>query len=363
MKIAYILPYINGTGGIAKVIFAKINYLIEVMNYQVSIITYLNVHQKSAYDISNNIQYIHLRLSSQKKLKEALTKVMYEKKFDLVISSLGNNEFYFLNSIKDGSKKIAESHSCFENFRGFTSRNGNLLKYLREKIFFFKYINAAKKFDAFVVLNSIDGMSYKKYLKNTAVISNPIIHNSLPSKDNFKEKRIIAVGRLEGVKAFHYLIEAWAMIYSQYSDWIVEIYGEGPLEKDLKNLIINKNIKNIDIKPFTKEIDDVYKKSSILVMTSMFEGQGMVLLEAMYYGLSLLSFKIKSGPMEIVKDKENGFFVEKGNTLQLSEKLEVLINDNHLREKFHHNSITLSKDYELEKIMKKWVNLFVKIIN
>jgi glycosyltransferase involved in cell wall biosynthesis len=358
LKTAYILPNIIGTGGIAKVIFAKIDYLIENFNYDITIITYMNIEKKSAYTINKNVKFIHLNLDSNKNLKSVLSNVLKENKFDIVISSLSNNEFYFINSIKDGSKKIAEFHTCFDYIKGFTSKRENFLKYIKEKISFYKFILAAKKFNAFVVLNNIDKVSFSKYLKNIEVISNPIIHSSEIAKCDFRSKKIIAAGRLEGVKGFEYLVEAWGKINSKFPDWSVSIYGEGPLESELKSQIKNNNIKNISIYPFDKNIDKHYKDSSILVLTSMFEGQGMVLLEAMHYGLSLVSFKIKSGPLELVKDNKNGFLVKKKSTSELAEKIETLITDENLREKFHYNSIEFSKEYSIEKIMKKWNHLF-----
>lgn len=81
----------------------------------------------------------------------------------------------------------------------------------------------------------------------------------------------------------------------------------------------------------------------------------MVLLEAIALGLPMIAFNCETGPDEIIQNNYNGFLVENGNILQLSEKLKEVIN---MKENFYLdlqiNCIESSKIFDAGNIAHKW---------
>ncbi|MCU4362170.1 glycosyltransferase family 4 protein [Acinetobacter sp. WU_MDCI_Abxc22] len=214
-----------------------------------------------------------------------------------------------------------------------------------------------------VTITHKDALNYKKFCAESAVEA---IYNSSPFKSSFvnyneNSKRIIAVGRLAEEKNFNALIEAWSNIASKYQDWVLEIYGDGALKNDLNNLIYKNNIKNIKIFPNTPNILDVYKNSSFLVLTSKFEGLGMVLIEAQSFGLPLVAFDCPYGPSEIINNNENGFLVKNGEILELSSMMEKMIISPELRRIMSYNAFSSSKRFSTNEILSKWDKVLNKL--
>ncbi|MGM9009059.1 glycosyltransferase, partial [Campylobacter jejuni] len=97
---------------------------------------------------------------------------------------------------------------------------------------------------------------------------------------------------------------------------------------------------------------------SIYVMTSYFESFGMVLIESANYSIPSISFDVKTGPKEIIDNKRSGFLIEDGNLQEFANKLQVLMQDERLREKFGKNAKEkVQKEFSKEAIMQKWIKL------
>ena len=190
-----------------------------------------------------------------------------------------------------------------------------------------------------------------------------VIYNFLdciPRKNsNCKNKKIISVGRLEYQKGFDILIDVWKKVDEKHSDWVLEIYGEGSLRKELQDKIDSLNLTDsLILKGSEKNIQSKYLESSIYMMSSRYEGMPMVLLEAMSCGLPLVSFDCPCGPKDIIKDGENGFLVKFGNIEEMAKKINYLIENEDKRIDMGKKAKELSYNYLKEKIMNQWKELF-----
>lgn len=106
-----------------------------------------------------------------------------------------------------------------------------------------------------------------------------------------------------------------------------------------------------------------YAESSIYVMSSRFEGFGLVLVEAMSCGVPCVSFNCPQGPAEIIEDGVNGVLVENGNIVALADAIEDLIVNENKRIEMGRKAHEIVQKYSLEKIMDMWVELFNKLNN
>jgi len=375
MKIVYIYPALTTVGGADRVIADKAGYLAEKCGYEVYVVT---AHQNGKpfffpmsskvkhidLDVNFNEQYEHsffvrgfIYLKLLRVYKKRLSALLMDIKADFALTAI-SRDIDFLFTIKDGSIKIAESHvpKKFARNLHLMQRRGFLYRIVG-KIWTKRLERSAKKFDAFVVLTQKDADDWSS-IRHCTVIPNPLPF--YPEKvSTCKEKLIISVGRLYEEKGYDRLIEAWAIAAPKHKGWKLYIYGNGELGDFLNGLILEKGISDsFFIVDPVNNIVNKYIESSFYVMSSRFEGFGMVLIEAMACGLPVISFNCPVGPANIIKDNEDGFLVEDGNIQQFAEKICLLIENEELRIKMGKNARENVKRYNQENIMKKWISLF-----
>ncbi|HEY5588075.1 MAG TPA: glycosyltransferase family 4 protein, partial [Candidatus Paceibacterota bacterium] len=150
---------------------------------------------------------------------------------------------------------------------------------------------------------------YKNYYTNKVTIKNPL--RIINYQNVIKEDLILAVGRLEKEKGYDDLLTAFAQTYS---NWNLEIIGEGNERKHLENLISDLNLNNkVRLIGAVKNVDSYFNRAQIFIMTSKYEGFPNSLCEAMAFKLASISYECPFGPSEIIKNGYNGILVEPGN--------------------------------------------------
>lgn len=375
MKIIYNISGTFNSGGMERVLANKANYLVRI-GYELTIVTSDQKNRRPYFDLDPRITQIDLGINysdlsnmglikkstlfykKQKTHKKRLTQVLSKIKADVVISMF-DHDVSFLWSIQDGSKKIVEIH--FSRFKRLQyGRKGvwRMVDVYRSK----KDVKWVKKYDRFVVL-TIEDAGYWGDLANLEVIPNA---NSfeIDKTANYDAKRVIAVGRYDYQKGFEDLIDAWRFVYLKYPDWSLKILGDGELKNAMQEQINKLGLKNVvQLIPTVKNIEVEYLNSSILAMSSRYEGLPMTLLEAQVCGLPIVAYACKCGPRDIITEGENGCLIEERDVLGLAEKLVTLIKDQSLREKMGKASVVNSKRFNEDIVMDKWIKLFNKLKN
>lgn len=375
MKIVYTILGTFNSGGMERVLANKANYLAQ-MGYEITIITTDQKDRPAFFTLHDNIRCIDLGinytddankgtiskafsfLKKQKLHKRKLRQALVDVKPQITISMF-DNDASFISKIEEGSKKIAEIH--FSRFKRLQYGNKGIKGFV-DKIRSQQDYKIAKGFNKFIVLTHED-KTYWKGLDNIRVIPNA---NSFESSEQAKliNKQVIAIGRYDYQKGFDELIHIWKMISSHSPDWKLKIYGHGPLKPAFERLIDSLDLQDsVFLMPPTKDIQQAYLDSSILVMTSRYEGLPMVLLEGQVCGLPMVSYACKCGPKDIITDGENGFLIDEGDRKQFAEKLMLLINDANLRERMGMAAKENSTKYAEDKIMHMWIKLFNEVIN
>lgn len=103
--------------------------------------------------------------------------------------------------------------------------------------------------------------------------------------------------KIRSAKGFDLLIESWSIVTRQHPDWKLHIYGDGVLRTSLQQQIDQAGIgQTCFLEPTTEHIADKYCESSIFVLSSRFEGFGMVITEAMACGVPPVAFACPCGP-------------------------------------------------------------------
>ena len=163
--------------------------------------------------------------------------------------------------------------------------------------------------------------------------------------------RFLAVGRFSHHhKGFDLLIEAFHLFAQQDSDWKLDIVGEGVEEELYKSLIQKYHLEDrVFIHPFTNNIQDYYSKAQVYVLSSRWEGFGLVLVEAMAHGLPVISSDLPTSK-EIMGDF--ALYFKNGDIKELAQKLEAATQLDW--EKESEEALRIANRFCINQIIEKW---------
>ena len=180
-------------------------------------------------------------------------------------------------------------------------------------------------------------------------------------EDSVREKTILSVGRLHKDKGYDRLLKIFSRIHAKYPDWKLQIIGDGLLRHELEQLVKEYGMEStVEFTGFldNKKMRIQMQKASIYAMTSIHEGFGIVLVEAMDSGLPVISFDVRVGPRSIITDGVNGFLVRDNDYEGYLERLSELIEDEALRGSISANARERARDFYKSRIIDKWIEIF-----
>lgn len=167
-------------------------------------------------------------------------------------------------------------------------------------------------------------------------------------------KTIVAAGRLTDQKGFDLLIEAWNKIpESSINGWRLFIYGEGEDRNALEALVTGYYLKaSVFLPGRADNMVELYSNADLFVLSSRYEGFGLVLTEALSCGTPVIAFDCPNGPSEIVMDGINGLLVPCTDTQGLANTIEKFITSDELR-----LNLTFSAHEGLERFSSKMISI------
>jgi glycosyltransferase involved in cell wall biosynthesis len=169
---------------------------------------------------------------------------------------------------------------------------------------------------------------------------------------------IIGMGRLTAEKNFSDLIRIFSKLHQKYPNWKLCIYGEGMERNSLENLAANLGIvEYVSLPGITDDIDTVFLKNAIFVVSSLYEGFSIVLVEAMANGIACVSYDCPYGPGTIITHGKDGYLVENQNTQVMYNYLCHLVENPDTREKFGIAAKESAKRFDINNIGSRWLSL------
>ena len=196
---------------------------------------------------------------------------------------------------------------------------------------------------------------------NIKVLYNPAIIKDFNYKEN-KTVKVLFMGRLGKRKGTYNIIEAAK--YLKNSDVEIHLYGDGDVE-EFEKLIVDNNLQEkVKINGLISgdKKAEVFQSADIYILPSYNEGLPISILEAMAFGLPIISTPVGGIP-EAVKDGINGFLVQAGDYIALAEKIDLLVGDKSLREQMGVQSHKFAKEkFDIEIIMKQLQNLYTEVL-
>lgn len=376
MKIAYVFDSLTRTGGTERILTSKMNYLADVMGYDVYLVTWCQFNQPYPFPLSSKIHHTDIAVNLENKSRGILHRIIFQiktrnelrKRLQQTIGSITPDIIIatayqqpgLICSLSTGAKKILESHCPKSLILGVNNsifvKGWNLsIIYHRYSVLHSLHV-AEKKCDCLVCLTNGDAEEWKTKAKI-------VIPNSIALKNGnlstCTAKRVICAGRLNEQKGFDMMIDAWIFVANKHKDWGLAIFGEGELKDSLIKQSDNNNLSGcVHIYPFSNNIYSEYAKSSIYVLSSRYEGFGLVLAEAMSCGIPCISFDCHYGPSDIIRDGVDGLLVANGDTKALADAICWMIEHDAERISMGKKAKANIERYGREVVMKQWDDLF-----
>lgn len=247
-------------------------------------------------------------------------------------------------------RRIKKIHEFHFSYKGQQILDEEIFK-SRGKKFLVQYLRKCclTKFDKVIALTESDKKMWN--LPNIFVIPN-FSNIQLHERNGRKSKVAISAGRLESVKGYNRLIAAWVIVAQKCPDWQLEIWGEGSLRESLQRQIDALHLSSVvHLKGVSPSIGEVYSHSSFFVMSSLYEGFPLVLVEAMNCGLPCVSFDI-TGANSIIDNGKNGFLVPDNDVNALAEACIKLIENKVLLEDMGKQAYMSGKCFSKPKVMQ-----------
>lgn len=162
--------------------------------------------------------------------------------------------------------------------------------------------------------------------------------------------RFLACGRLVEQKGYPVLLKAFARVVAE-QDAELHILGVGPLQPTLKRLAANLGIaERVRFLGFRSNPFAHMEAADVFVLSSLWEGFGNVIVEAMAMGTAVVSTRCPHGPDEIITDGEDGILVPVGDAEALAAGMMRLGTDIGLRERIAERGTLRAQDFSAEKI-------------
>jgi len=361
LRIFFFIPALNA-GGAERVIVTLANYFAHC-GHEVEILTFNN--GSSFYNIDSLVHVKGMNITFanhgfkklfeivnvESKRKKALIQEANSFKPDVIVSFL-----FTTNIIAIMARNKLKSPVI-------VSERNDPLHYSFFKRMLCKYLY--NKSDGIVCQGKMVESFYKnKRRARTKIIPNPVNSAAIGDYSPQRTKRIIAVGRLISAKNFPILIKAFSMLPGECSQFILEIYGEGPLKQELMALIKQFNMeKRIFLMGNKKDVMKHISNASCFVLCSNFEGFPNVLLEAMASGLPVISTNFTSGvAKELIEDGVNGYVVPVDDVSSLNEAVVKIISSNKTQNLMGKNNLSVRERFSEKSVCQQWEDFINYVI-
>lgn len=349
MKICFVVQTFDkrDRGGVLRVVSQLANLLIH--SYEVEIIGFGEISE-NAYLLDPSIKLTALNLKKYNtSFYENYKKIAWFKEAYLKIQPHLNDEVIWITSSPPIS--LLFSYLKFKNKKmKVIGCDHTSTIYKKKPIIQWVRNLLLSKLDVMVGLTPQDTQYYLDHGINSICIPNGIDLAKVKELKNSR-KHLIYVGRFNAEKQPFKAVDLFAGSSLYGTDITLKMYGHGDYEDELEQYVLDKGYsKYIKIIKGETDPDVIYKDAFALILTSKIEGFGLVLLEAMARNIPCLSFKIPYGPINIIEEGLNGFFVD--------EDIENFNSVCKLIRKMTLSEISKTiEDYDIKKILTQWKSL------
>ncbi|MBP1762977.1 MAG: glycosyl transferase, group 1 [Firmicutes bacterium] len=205
-----------------------------------------------------------------------------------------------------------------------------------------------------------------KTRNKSAVIPNGIFADTMPETVPEPRKRrprtICATGRLEAVKGFDTLINAFARFHESFPDHTLHIYGEGGQQVVLEKLIREKGLeKHAFLEGYAVDVPAALCRHTMFAFASRHEGMPNSMIEALACGLPCVATDCDFGPSELIRDGQNGLLVPVDDVAAMADAMKRIASDELLAKKLSQNALKIRETHSMEKISKRFYEYIIRV--
>ncbi len=187
---------------------------------------------------------------------------------------------------------------------------------------------------------------------------------SFPYKrqENFQEKKkqILFCGRFSPQKNPYRALYVWKQLQEELTDWEFVLIGDGPFKKRLKELSSELGLQRTRFLGFQNPVS-YYKESSLMLLTSNYEGWGLVLTEAMQHGCVPIAFNSFDSITDVIEHKKNGLLIPPFDVDKMAQEILSLIRKNEIPQYADEANKKVEK-FTPENIGTEWLELFQEVL-
>lgn len=358
MNIVYLIEDFSVKGGAERIISEKAETLASAYGHDITIVSIFHDERPPAYPlhrtklVSLKVPFaikkggiIRKTLSRTRVLTQAsvrFNRLMDDIQPDVIFFTLGLGAL-LLPLYRGKAKRVYESHLA----RQFTA-------YHR------LFAPMEHMADIIVCLTTGDAAQYNR-ARHVKVIPN-FIEKPVRHVENHAVKKAVAVGRLERQKGFDILINCWKNTIKDFTDWQLDIYGEGPLREELQRQIDFLSLSgSVTLQGVCKDMNEKYADYSLHLMTSRYEGQGIVLIEAQAAGLPSVTFDYEYGARDIVINNVTGIITPQGDEQEFTSAMRKMMDSEELRRKYGTKAMKAADRFSRDEVMKLWNGLLSEL--
>lgn len=179
-----------------------------------------------------------------------------------------------------------------------------------------------------------------------------------------KTDLIVTCGRLQPQKNHKMLIDAIESLHPEFPDMKVKVYGDGKLEKELKEHIASKGLQNvISLEGQTNNVPEALSEADIFVLTSDYEGMPNALLEAMAMGIPCIATDCPcGGPKSLLDKNRNGLLIPVGGVQELTDAIKKLLLNPDKKNALGCNANNKAKEFSENVVYGQWRDYFVEVL-
>ena len=350
--------------GGAERVFVNLADFFQGEGYQVTMVTQYQYPAQEEYALPSGIKRVLSDLNEAElngnrvvnfyRRVQKLHRIWKTEQPDLVLSCIGKNNFMAIvttmfTKTRPVVSVVGEAKEEYPNKRMYMLANflfphaaGIVLQTERSRYFFNKKIQRR----AVILPNSLN----PDFIK--------------PRYEGERDKRIVAVGRLDANKNHEMMIRAFAALSDKYPEYTLTIYGEGELRKFLEDLARQLGIAGRVFLPgVIPDVARQIERAALFLLTSYSEGVSNALIEALASGLPVISTDVPSGgTVELITDGMNGLIIPVGDRQALEKAMDKLLGDPAYAERLGTEAAKIQKRLAPDRVNRLWQRYFESIL-
>jgi len=367
-----------GYGGIEKCVVNLANLLKD--DYEVEIVSTYKLENTPAFDIDEKVKVRYL-ISKYKPNREEwkqsikkLKPIKFIRETYKAVVVLVNRRRKTVDAMKKCDSDIIISTRDLFNKWVSAYAKGKAYKiawehnhHHNDMVYAKKVVKSCSNMDTLVLVSDSLRNFYKKQMKEAnykckCVFIPNMIEDIPKNVSKLDTKNLISIGRLAKEKGVTDLIELFKELKEKNPNehYHLDLVGDGAERNKVVDMIYEYDLtKDITVHGYLKkkDINVLFKDTSLYLMTSYTESFGLVLVEAMAYGIPCLAYTSAEGANDLITNDVNGYLIENRNKDEMIEKIEYIMNDDKKRKELGKEARKYSLNYTGDIVKKQWLDL------